>query len=253
MPTPAHQPPEILRLLAHPLRWQIARALVISDQRVQELVEQLHQPYNLVSYHLKLLRQAGLATLRQSDADGRDLYYHLDLAKLQEAYQAAGLSLFPGWEWRATPLPVANPQEPTRVLFLCTYNSARSQMAEGWLRHLGGTGYTVTSAGSQPRPIHPAAISAMRERGIDLQGQRSRHLDELHGLAFDIAITVCDRVREQCQAYAFCETNLHWSIPDPARLTETQAQRQAFEATAVELEQRIRQFLAWNAVQQTTV
>lgn len=244
---PPSHPPEILRLLAHPLRWQVVGALTASDARVQELVERLQQPYNLVSYHLKLLRKAGLATLRQSDADGRDLYYHLELDRLLEAYRTAGLALYPGWQGPGDASPVIRAPAVTRVLFLCTNNSARSQMAEGFLRQLGGEAYEVASAGSQPQPIHPEAIAVMQARGVDIQRQRPRHLDEVKDQAFDYAITVCDRVREQCLAYHFCAAKLHWSIPDPAAVAERHSQRQAFEAAADELEQRIRQFMAWNA------
>ena len=91
-----------------------------------------------------------------------------------------------------------------KVLFLCTHNSARSQMAEGLLRHMGGDKYMVTSAGSQPRQVHPDAVDVMSKLGIDISHQHAKHLDEIKGQAFDVAITVCDRVREECMIYDFC-------------------------------------------------
>ena len=96
------QSPIVLRMLAHPLRWQLVKELSTSDRRVQELVESVQQPYNLVSYHLKLLRTSQLVGLRKSDADHRDYYYSLNWQKLQEEYQIAALSLHPGWVWKET-------------------------------------------------------------------------------------------------------------------------------------------------------
>jgi protein-tyrosine-phosphatase len=252
MANPTTQPPDVLRMLAHPLRWQLVTTLSITDQRVQELVERLRQPYNLVSYHLKLLRDMDLVSQRQSDADRRDLYYHLNLEKLQEDYQAAGLIIYPGWIWNEGSIMPAD-HEPLRVIFLCTYNSVRSQMAEGLLRHLGGNKYIVTSAGSQPRPIHPDAVSVMGKLGIDISQQRAKHLDEVKGRGFDIAITVCDRVREECKIYDFCESNLHWSIPDPAGIPEPDKRQQVFMSTAQELEHRIKRFMAYVNSQRVSI
>ena len=237
------QPPEVLRMLAHPLRWQLVRALSYSDLRVQELVEQVQQPNNLVSYHLKMLRTSELVEMRKSDADGRDLYYHLNLEKMKEDYQAAALALYPGWTWKEAPRAPTR-QPPLRVLFLCTYNSARSQMAEGLLRHLGGDAYRVASAGSQPRQVHPDAVAVMKESGIEISQQHSRHMADFPPQNFDVAITVCDRVREECLRYDFCKTNLHWSMADPAVIQDPLLRRQGFAATAQELERRIRQFMS---------
>lgn len=238
----SRQPPEVLRMLAHPLRWQLVQTLASGDYRVHELAARLDQPFNLVSYHLKLLRAGGLVGLRKSDADGRDLYYHLALERLQREYQAAALALYPDWPWADRPLlPPA--QSPQRVLFLCTHNSARSQMAEALLRHLGAGRYLATSAGTQPRPLRPEAVQVMAEMGIDIHGQRAKHLEELRGQRFDAVITVCDRVREACLSYDFCQVNLHWSIPDPAAEEDPAKRRQAFAAAARELERRIRHFI----------
>jgi protein-tyrosine-phosphatase len=229
-------------MLSHPLRWQLVRALVSSDLRVQELVDSVHQPYNLVSYHLKLLRRSGLVAMHQSDADGRDLYYCLEVEKLQAGYQAAAGELFPGWTWHYTSGASSSPQ-PQQVLFLCTHNTARSQMAEGWLRHLGGDNFLVASAGSQPQALHPDAVWAMSERGIDISSQRAKHIADLPGQRFDLVITVCDRVREECLRYALCKTDLHWSIPDPVGIRDDLERRRAFAATADTLERRIRRLI----------
>jgi protein-tyrosine-phosphatase/DNA-binding transcriptional ArsR family regulator len=236
------QPPEVLPMLAHPLRWSLVQALSASDRKVHELVASLQQPYNLVSYHLKLLRASNLVALRKSDADGRDLYYSLNPGKLQEGIQSVARSLYPGWVWKESKQMPVHPT-PRRVLFLCTNNSARSQMAEGLLRKLGGDSYLVASAGSQPSDVHPDAIKVMSELGIDISKQRSKHLLELQDQSFDEVITVCDRVREVCFSYEFCIPTIHWSIPDPVRIQDPDERRQIFVRTARELERRIRQFL----------
>ena len=103
-----------------------------------------------------------------------------------------------------------------RVLVLCTGNSARSQMAEGLLRHRHGDRLEVESAGTQPSRVRPEAIAVMSEIGIDISGQRSKHVDEFAGQAFDCVITVCDNARETCPVFSGAKTRLHHSFPDPA-------------------------------------
>jgi protein-tyrosine-phosphatase len=103
-----------------------------------------------------------------------------------------------------------------RVLFLCTGNSARSQIAEALLQHAAGSHVEVASAGSHPKPVHPNAVRVMREYGIDLTGRRSKHLDEFTGRRFDYVITLCDKAREVCPEFGDQARRIHWSIPDPA-------------------------------------
>src|SRR5689334_7785282 len=161
---PLVEPPTFLKLLAHDLRWRLITALIHSDLRVQELVSQLDQPANLVSYHLKQLRGQRLVTEHRSAADGRDVYYRINLEQLRDLYIMAGTALHPALtETEAKLRERAHYQidTPTRVLFLCTHNSARSQMAEGILRNLSGGSVDVVSAGSSPSGIHPYAIGAL--------------------------------------------------------------------------------------------
>ena len=117
-----------------------------------------------------------------------------------------------------------------RVLFLCTGNSARSQIAEALLAHAAGGRVEVASAGSHPKPLHPNAVRVMRAYGIDLTGARSKHLDEVTGRRFDYVITLCDKVREVCPELPGHPEPIHWSIPDPAAAGTGRASYPAFRA-----------------------
>ena len=114
-----------------------------------------------------------------------------------------------------------------RVLFLCTHNSARSQMAEGLLRAWGGERYEAHSAGVQATVVRPLAIQVMREIGIDIGGQTSKRLDTYIGEPFDYAVTVCDEATEACPVFPGAARNLHWSFDDPSAATGTEARQVA--------------------------
>jgi arsenate reductase len=134
-----------------------------------------------------------------------------------------------------------------RVLILCTGNSARSQMAEGWLRHIGGAGFEVFSGGTKPVGLNPLAIEAMREKGIDISTQRSKSVAEFSGQTFATVITVCDSAAEQCPMFPGAPERVHWSLPDPAAAAGSRAEKLgAFRLVRDELERRIRAFM--NAV-----
>ena len=135
-------------------------------------------------------------------------------------------------------------QNRTRVLFLCTGNSCRSQMAEGWLRHLAGDRFDVSSAGTNPVGLNPNAVEAMGEVGIDISRQRSKHLEEFAGRRFDYVITVCDRAKESCPTYPWAGSLLHWSFDDPAAAKGSPKKRQTvFRRVRNEIEGRIRRFV----------
>jgi arsenate reductase (thioredoxin) len=113
----------------------------------------------------------------------------------------------------------------SRVLFLCTHNSARSQMAEGLLRHLAGDRFEVYSAGTEATFVRPQAIKVMSEIGIDISGQKSKTLEEYLGQPFDYVITVCDAANEACPVFPGAKRRLHWSFEDPAAAVGSEEER----------------------------
>lgn len=239
------QPIELLKLLAHDLRWRLVLALTRSDYRVNELVQLLGQPMNLVSYHLRQLRDHQLVAERRSSADGRDVYYSMDIDLLYTRFLAVGAALHPALNPRPDPAHPARDTPPVRILFLCTHNSARSQMAEGIMRALGGSRVAVFSAGRAPAAVHPEAVRTLARMGIDIGQQRSKHLNELADQTFDYVITVCDRVREECPHFSNDPEQLHWSFADPATADQAGARERAFVQTAQQLTTRIRYLLEY--------
>ena len=131
-----------------------------------------------------------------------------------------------------------------RVLILCTGNSARSQMAEGLLRHLGGSDYEAYSAGRYPSVVNPLAIEAMREIGIDISSHRSKSIDEFMEQKFETVITVCNAAAEHCPVFLGAPRRIHWSLPDPAAVSGSHEERLAwFRSIRDDLEKHFREFL----------
>ena len=131
-----------------------------------------------------------------------------------------------------------------KVLFVCTQNSCRSQMAEGLLRHDARDLFEVFSAGTKPSQVRPEAIAMMRELGIDISGHRSKSVEEFTGQHFDYVITVCDNAQESCPVFPALTTRIHWSIEDPAAVEGSEAQRfEAFRRIRDELRRRVRDFI----------
>jgi ArsR family transcriptional regulator, arsenate/arsenite/antimonite-responsive transcriptional repressor / arsenate reductase (thioredoxin) len=219
----------------------LLRELARSDRAVSELTLLVDEPQNLVSYHLRQLRDGGLVSHRRSSADGRDVYYALDLEACGRQLYATGRELHPALLPPLTTESTARTRRRPRVLFLCTGNSARSQMAEAFLMHRSDGAFQAASAGSNPKPLHPNAVRVMAERGIDISTNRSKHLDELTSQRFAMVITLCDRVREICPEFPRHPELVHWSMSDPASEGgNDRASLPAFERTATELETRIR-------------
>jgi ArsR family transcriptional regulator, arsenate/arsenite/antimonite-responsive transcriptional repressor / arsenate reductase (thioredoxin) len=229
--TVSGQAPAFVRLAAHPLRWQLLTTLAGGDLRVRELVALVDQPQNLVSYHLRLLRDGGLVTTTRSTFDGRDTYYHLDLDRCADALNQTGAALHPALHRAPAPVP-----RGITVLFVCTGNSARSPIAEALLRHHTAGRVGVTSAGIHPKPeLHPNTTRVLRDTfGIDIAHQRPRHLDTVARTRFDRVITLCDKAREALPDLGARRT--HWSIAEPA-------DDASFQHAAAEIDTRVRHLL----------
>lgn len=140
--------------------------------------------------------------------------------------------------------PAADAARPIRVIFVCTGNSARSQMAEALLRQDGGDRFEVVSAGVSPRGVHPMTIESLARVGIDITGARSKPVGEFLGQRFDYVITVCDKARATCPVFPGGSETLHWGVQDPVEVEGTDAQRRAaFDAALRELAVRIHTFM----------
>ena len=237
-------PSRFVQLLADEQRWRLLQELVRSDRKVSELTELVGRPQNLASYHLASLRNAGIVSARRSSADRRDTYYRIKMRRCADLLCGLGPALQPGLR-----LDVVAPRtldgRPSRrrpsVLFLCTGNSARSQMAEALLEHHSGGTIRARSAGSHPKPLHPNAVRVMAESGIDISTRTTKHMDRFRQTRFDRVITLCDKVREICPQFpGAAAVTAHWSMPDPASEGATdEMSYPAFRRTAEELESRI--------------
>ena len=246
MPTPSAKAPEAVWLLGHDVRWRLAQHLSRSDHRVSELVEAVGERQNLVSYHLGLLRGAGLVSERRSSYDSRDVYYSLNLGDVRDGLDQALAGLHPALiEPRLETTPAAAKEwRQQRLLFLCTGNSARSLIAEAIVRERWSGVLQAFSAGPRPAGVHPLTLEVLRDTGIDSKGLRSKGLAEVDRLEFDYVITLCDIAREECPPLPGSPEYMHWSLPDPAAVAGTlEKRRAAFKSTASELIERISQLV----------
>ncbi len=251
---------EFLQLAGHPLRWRLLRELGRSDRRVGELTALVGEPQNLVSYHLRQLRGGRLVSARRSSADGRDTYYTVDLTRFGELLAVTGRSLHPGLRlaaagdgrtrdnragdgWAGD--DGAGDSPAARVLFLCTGNSARSQIAEALTRARSGGRVQACSAGSRPKPLHPNAVRVLREACLDIGRQQPKPLSVFAAESFDYVVTLCDKVREVCPEFPGHPGYGHWSIADPAAGGGSDEQTYPrFRQLVAELETRIGFLLA---------
>jgi protein-tyrosine-phosphatase/DNA-binding transcriptional ArsR family regulator len=234
-----------LSALAHPIRWAIVSNLATTDQRVGELTQVVGQPQNLVSYHLRELRDAGLVSSRRSSFDGRDTYYRVDLKRCGALLSDTAAALHPALRFVPGAIaPSPHRGRPPTVLFLCTGNSARSQIAAALLEHQSGQAVQARSAGSQPKPLHPNAVRVMAERGIDISGNTTKHFRRYERNRFAYVVTLCDKVREICPKFPSEPPAIHWSMADPAAAGSSDEETYpAFQQTADELETRVAQLL----------
>jgi ArsR family transcriptional regulator, arsenate/arsenite/antimonite-responsive transcriptional repressor / arsenate reductase (thioredoxin) len=248
MPTSSLKAPAAVWLLGHDIRWRLAQELSHSDHRVSELVEAVGERQNLVSYHLGLLRRAGMVSERRSSHDSRDVYYSLNLGGVRVGLDQALAGLHPALTVPRleTTSAAAKARRQPRLLFVCTGNSARSQLAEAIARDLARGTAAVFSAGPKPAGVHPMTLTVLKELGLPSDNLRSKSIEEV-GVHFDFVITLCDVAREDCPPFP---SVIHWSLPDPARLGDSRRElRQAFKRTAEELRLRITYLLPVVAAQ----
>ena len=233
-------------LFGNELRWRLARQLSKSDLKVGELTSSAGEAQNLVSYHLRILREAGLVRERRSSADGRDVYYSLERSAVTAALLGALAAINPAAELAASGAAEAPAGgRLASVLFLCTGNSARSQIAEAILRELGGRHVTVRSAGTDPVGVHPQVFEVLESRGVQVGDLRSKSVAEFAEQVFDYVVTLCDIARSEPIALAGKPRLAHWSIPDPvATRGGGAAVARAFERVANEIEMRVGDFYA---------
>jgi ArsR family transcriptional regulator, arsenate/arsenite/antimonite-responsive transcriptional repressor / arsenate reductase (thioredoxin) len=236
--------PEFLALASHPVRWHLLAELATSDRHVGELTHLVGQPQALVSYHLGRLRAGGLVSSRRSSFDGRAAYYRAHLDRCGELLSATASALHPGLRppGRAEhpERPVARRGARVKVLFVCTGNGTRSQIAEALLRDRAGDSVDVASAGTQPKPMHANTIKVLAEAGIDASEAESKHIALFTARRFEHVITLCDRAREICPEFPGQQRAIHWSIEDPSQQSATsRSTMPAFRAVAADLQQRI--------------
>ncbi len=178
-----------------------------------------------------IARQRAAIERQRADLDGLDA----ELIDLELTIAAAD---------RAARETTDMSDQPIRVLFVCTGNSARSQIAEALLGHIGGPDFSVSSAGTEPKGVNPYAVRVLAERGIDWSTATSKGVETFLDRPFDYVITVCDRARQSCPVFPGEYNSLHWGLEDPAEVEGTDAEKlAAFERTAMALTQRIRPFV----------
>lgn len=243
-------PDALLRLAAHPLRWRLLQDLASSDRTVQELTARVGEPQNLVSYHLAQLRKGRLVRTRRSSADRRDSWYGLDFGHVGKALAGAGGALHPALRYVPAPTRLSG-EGRSRVLFLCTGNSARSPMAAALAAARSGGLVEAVSAGSRPRPVHPMAVQVLRDtHQLDISGHVPTRISDVMDGPFDRVITLCDRVKEVCPDFPGHPRVAHWSLANPAE-AEGEA-LSAFRETVDELALRTDILLADLAGQSST-
>jgi ArsR family transcriptional regulator, arsenate/arsenite/antimonite-responsive transcriptional repressor / arsenate reductase (thioredoxin) len=230
----------LLKLLAHDLRWAVVKSLATTDMRVGEIVAGVQQPTNLVSYHLKKLRDGNVVNAHRSNADARDVYYTLDFDRVREALKLVGksVSLF------SQGLPA---NLPVRIVFVCTDGSLRSRMAAAIAyklnEQLEGNYIESYIGGLTLAPLHPETAHILRQLNLDVHHTPLRHIDEFNTDNVDFAITVCDQVRDMYPAFPPDLKRMHWSIPPPSPMQDPEARQEAYRETYKLIEDRIVYFI----------
>lgn len=251
-PGPSQTAIRVMKALGDPTRLRLFYLLTVCPMAVGDLVATLGLSQALVSHHLATLKAARLVIDHRAADDARSIIYMIDTPSLTRLRHELS--------WLMDPIKLYDPRQdediprrpfvktgPIRVLFLCTGNSARSQIAEAWLRKHGEGLFEAYSAGVHPKGLNPLTVKIMQESGIDVSHHLSKSVDEFRGQSFDYVITVCDQANEECPIFPDDHQRIHWSIEDPAAAEGTEAQRLAvFRRIANELSNRIALFVNVN-------
>jgi thioredoxin type arsenate reductase len=244
---PSDEAATALRALGEVNRLRLYALLTMGPMAVGDLVTVLGLSQALVSHHLAVLKAAGLVVDRRDDGDARQIIYSVNKPVLRALYGELTLLLDPikTVDTRPTNTPRRVPMTgPIRVLFLCTGNSARSQMAEALLRAQGEGLFETFSAGTHPKGINPLTVKAMEEVGIDVSDHTSKSLDIYLDDEFDYIITVCDSANEACPTFPGDYQRIHWSFDDPAAAQGSEDERlNVFRRVRQEIRQRVSLFV----------
>jgi protein-tyrosine-phosphatase len=204
-------------------------------------------PLTLVSQHLRVLRESGLVIAERDGKDARTVWYRLSSERLREIQSSLSM-VFDMTKIVDRRIPEAKQnlkrmEEKFRVLFLCSGNSARSQMAEALLQHYGKGLIEARSAGTHPREVHPLTMKVLSEIGIDATGLKAKHYSVFSRESFRYVITVCDRANEECPDFNGDYQRIHWSIADPIKEGSEEEFFDVFKQTRQELAGRIELFV----------
>jgi protein-tyrosine-phosphatase len=198
--------------LGEPVRLAIAELLVRGDAAPKDLAQAFDLPTNLLAHHLSVMERAGLIGRRRSEGDGRRTYVRLNL----DVPTVGGLVGLTG----------PDPLQVSRIVFVCTHNSARSQLAAAEWQRVSRV--PAASAGTRPAArVHRRAIAVGRRHNLALSGRATAHIEDIVA-SDDLVIAVCDRAHEEMTGSSRSGGSLHWSIPDPVRIDSDQAFEQAF-------------------------
>jgi Protein-tyrosine-phosphatase len=236
-----------LRNFGEPNRLAIISLLSTGPMLVGDICIASGLPLTLVSQHLRVLRESGMVRAERDGKDARAVWYHLNPERIKEIQTALSM-VFDMTKIVDRRIPEAKQssdlsREKFRVLFLCSGNSARSQMAEALLQHNGKGLIEARSAGTHPREVHPLTIKVLAEIGLDTTGLRTKHYSVFNQETFHYVITVCDRANEECPDFNGDYQRIHWSIADPVKAGNENELIKVFTQTRQELAGRIALFI----------
>jgi ArsR family transcriptional regulator, arsenate/arsenite/antimonite-responsive transcriptional repressor / arsenate reductase (thioredoxin) len=236
-----------LRNFGEPNRLAIISLLSTGPILVGDICNTSGLPLTLVSQHLRVLRESGMVQAERDSNDARAVWYSLNPQRIKEIQTVLSM-VFDMTKIvdRRIPEVKQSPnltREKFRVLFLCSGNSARSQMAEALLQHYGTGLIEARSAGTHPREVHPLTIKVLTEIGIDTTGLKAKHYSVFSRESFRYVITVCDRANEECPDFNGNYQRIHWSIVDPVKDGNEDELLNVFEQTRQELAERIDLFV----------